>query len=121
MIIEILTAFNRVHIFKFFTQISNVIEVNDFNCTSEVERLVTQIKAQKAVENIKMALREYRRMSGLGSCDWIKCRFWCNDDFQSTSHLTAVLDYIKMYNNVGCDQLSIKSCEGCGGSVNGTA
>lgn len=89
---------------------NDVLNRDEFNCTAdEVERLASQIRAQKSVEDIKVALKEYRKLKGLGSCSWIECNIWCQEEFQILSDSKKVLKYILKYNDVGCDEFTSDS------------
>ena len=91
-----------------------MLNFEEFNCTStEISSLVTQIRAQQSVEDIKIALKHYKKLKGLGSCEWIKCKFWCNEDFQPNSDWTDVFKYIRKYNDVGCDEFTKYDCRSC--------
>ena len=88
--------------------------MEEFNCTlTEVERIASQVRAQQSVEELKVALKEYKRLKGLGSCEWIECTIWCDAEFQSMSNSADILSYILEYNDAGCDNFTIEKCDRC--------
>ena len=78
-----------------------------------IERIANQVRAQQSVEDIKVALKEYKRLKGLGSCEWIECNIWCDEEFQSMSNSDHILSYILEYNDAACDNFSKENCDSC--------
>ena len=97
-------------------QLATVVAIDGFNCSSShFRRLVAQITVQQSIDEIKVALKEYKKLKEVGSCEWIKCKFWCNTEFTSitTVNSTTLIDYMKEYNDATCDDFNEDGCCSC--------
>lgn len=91
--------------------------MDGFNCCSlHLKRIVAQITVQQSIDEIKDGLNKYKKLNDVGSCDWIRCKFWCNTEFRSTMtsvNSTAIIEYMKEYNDATCEDFSQDGCCTC--------
>lgn len=93
----------------------------------QIKRLAAEISAQQSIDKIKEALKDYKKLKGVGSCEWIRCKFWCsrsNGSFHDTrndtnmsimaaSNSSDLIEYLREYNDVACNDFNLSDCNIC--------